>query len=181
MVRRQTPMRRRSASIADAGAMDLLVILPVLAIACVLAAPVFDLIRFEIPDSLSIVIVAAAIGYGLLAPGFGWLSHLAATGVMFALGLLAFARGWMGGGDVKLWTAIAAWTGLPGLGLQLVATALAGGVLALILIAARHGLARAGIAANRVPRLLHLDAPLPYGVAIAAGTCWWALESWPPG
>jgi prepilin peptidase CpaA len=154
-------------------------ILPLIALACVVAAPVFDLLKYEIPDFLSIAIVAVAIIYGLVAPDFGWLSHLASTALVFAVGLLAFARGWMGGGDVKLLTAIATWTGLEGLLLQFVATALAGGGLALVLIAARSGLALAGVDAARVPRLLRRDAPLPYGVAIAIGTCWWALNDWP--
>lgn len=157
----------------------LVIILPLIALACVLAAPVFDLMRFEIPDMLSIVIAITAIAYGLLTPGFGWLSHLAATALVFAVLLLAFARNWMGGGDVKLLTAIATWTGLEGLLLQIVATAIAGGILALVLIMARRLVAMSRIDSARTPRLLQSDAPLPYGVAIAAGTCWWAAQAWP--
>lgn len=156
-----------------------IVILPLIALACVLAAPVFDLMRFEIPDILSIVIVIAAIAYGLLTPGFGWLSHIGSTALVFAVLLLAFARNWMGGGDVKLLTAIATWTGLEGLLPQIVATALAGGVLALVLIVARRAVMVSRLAPDRTPRLLQHDAPLPYGVAIAAGTCWWAWQAWP--
>lgn len=156
-----------------------IVILPLVALACVIAAPVFDLMRFEIPDMLSIVIVAAAIAYGLVAPEFDWLSHLASTAIVFAGGLLLFARNWMGGGDVKLLTAIASWTGLGGLPLQLVATSLAGGVLALVLIIVRRAYQGAGTDQMTIPRLFRFDAPLPYGVAIAAGTCWWALQAWP--
>lgn len=154
-------------------------VLALIALACVLAAPVFDLMRFEIPDSLSIIIAIAAIGYGIVTPGFGWLSHLASTGLVFAIGLLAFARGWMGGGDVKLLTAIATWTGLDGLPMQWLATAIAGGVLALVLIVVRRGLGFAGVDLERAPRVFQLDAPLPYAVAIAAGTLWWAWPAWP--
>lgn len=153
-------------------------ILALVALACVLAAPVFDLMRYEIPDTLSIVILCAAIGFGVMSKDFGWLSHLASTGLVFAVGLLAFARGWMGGGDIKLLTAIAAWAGLEGILLQFVAIAIAGGVLALVLIAARRGLVVSGTDSRRIPRLFQQDAPLPYGVAIAAGTCWWAWNTW---
>ncbi len=151
----------------------------IIALGCVAAAPIFDLLRFEIPDSLSIVIALAAVAYAIATPGFGWVSHLASTGLVFAVGLLAFARGWMGGGDVKLLTAIAAWTGLAGLPMQLIATAVAGGVLALVLIMTRRGLALAGVDLERAPQLFQSDAPLPYAVAIAAGTFWWAARAWP--
>ena len=159
--------------------MTLAAVLALVALACVLAAAAFDVWRFEIPDTLSIVLVGTAIGYGLLTPGFGWLSHIAAALLFFALGLLLFARGWMGGGDIKLLTGIAAWTGLGGLAPQLLATAMAGGAITLLLIAARSGVARAGVAAERLPRLLHADAPIPYAVPIAIGTCWWAWQAWP--
>ena len=57
---------------------------------------------------------------------------------MFAFGLLAFARGWLGGGDVKLMTAIAAWTGITGLPLLFIAVSVAGGGLALVYAVGRR-------------------------------------------
>ena len=159
--------------------MTVAMVFAVIALASVVAAPVFDLLRYEIPDSLSIIILAAAIGYGMVTPGFGWLSHFASGALVFVVGLLAFARGWMGGGDVKLLAAIGAWTGLAGLPMQWIATAIAGGVLALVMIVMRRGLALAGVDLTRAPRLFQRDAPLPYAVAIAAGTLWWAARAWP--
>jgi prepilin peptidase CpaA len=147
------------------------------ALVCLLAAAVSDILKFEIPDELSIAILVGALAYGLVAPQFGWLSHLAAPLGFFAFGLLAFSRGWLGGGDVKLMTAVSAWTGLGGLLPMMVGTALAGGVLALVLIIVRR------LAAARVTegthRLFRREAPLPYAVAIAAGTLWWAVLAWP--
>lgn len=140
------------------------------AFAVVLGAAAIDVTRFEIPDSASIAVVTLAAAFGLLHPGFAWWSHLAAPGLMFGFGLLAFSRGWLGGGDVKLMTAVAAWTGLAGLPLMFVATSIAGGVLALVLMLVRRS---AGLAGGGNARLLHRDAPLPYAVAIAAGTGWW--------
>ena len=147
------------------------------ALACLVAAAIADIRAYEIPDGLSITLLVTAIGFGALTPGFHWLSHLAAVVLMFAIGLLLFARGWMGGGDVKLLVAIAGWTGLAGLVGQLTGVALAGGVLALIIIIARRTLA--GRPPESLPKLFQRDAPLPYAVAIAAGTSWWASTAWP--
>lgn len=159
--------------------MTLAVIIAAIALACLLAAAVSDIARFEIPDGLSIALLATAVAYGFATPGFGWLSHLAAPLVMFGVGLFIFSRGWMGGGDIKLLVALAAWTGLGGLPLQLASVAIAGGGLSLVLILARGGMAHAGRAPAELPRVFHPDAPLPYAVAIAAGTLWWAAAAWP--
>ncbi len=156
---------------------DLAALVALVALGCVLAGAVADVMRFEIPDGLSIALLATALVYGLLTPGFGWISHLAAPLLMFGFGLFVFSRGWLGGGDVKLLVSTAAWTGLAGLALQFVAIAIAGGGLSLVLLVARAGFA--GADAARVPRVFQKDAPLPYAVAIAAGTCWWAAQAWP--
>lgn len=153
--------------------------LAIIALGCLVAAAIADVRAYEIPDGLSIALLATALGYGVLTPGFGWLSHGAAVLLMFGVGLLLFARGWMGGGDVKLLIAIAGWTGLSGLVGQLSGVALAGGALALVLIIARRVLA--GRAPDTLPRMFQPDAPLPYAVAIAAGTGWWASTAWPVG
>jgi prepilin peptidase CpaA len=101
----------------------------------------------------------------VLAPAWWWASGLApwpdmamqlalATAV-FALFVLAFAAGWMGGGDVKLIGALALWFPLQQLLWMLVAMSLAGGVVTLAL-AIEHRL-------RRKPGALEI----PYGVAIA--------------
>ncbi len=144
------------------------------ALLCVLAAAVWDVLVFEIPDTLSIVIVVLAIAFGLLQPGFPWISHIAAPLLVFAFGLLAFSRNWLGGGDVKVLTATAAWTGLAGLPVQWAVVAVAGGAMTVVLVAVRMALARGGRDTAALPRIVHRDAPLPYAVAIAVGTFWWA-------
>lgn len=80
--------------------------------------------------------------------------------LVFAFFAAAFAAGMMGGGDVKLLTALALW--LPTLPLvrMLVFMAIAGGVLTLWMIA-RHRLLRA-----------EGRPEIPYGVAIAAAGLW---------
>lgn len=137
--------------------------------ACVTGAAINDLRRFEIADSWSIAIALLYAVHAVLAPPASLIGHLLAPMVMFALGLVLFARGWMGGGDVKLLTAVACWTGLTGLAPMLFGTVMAGGALAIVLSGLRALPMPAGV------RLFERDAPLPYAVAIAAGTAWW----WP--
>jgi prepilin peptidase CpaA len=159
--------------------MTLVMLLPLAAFACLLVACACDVTRFEIPDSLSVAILALALGFLLLTPGTAWGAHLLAIAAMFAIGLLLFALGWMGGGDVKLLVATAAWTGLGGLPALLIGMALGGGVLALVLIATRAGARLASLPAERMPRLFRPDAPMPYAIAITAGAFFWGWRAWP--
>ncbi|WP_439545836.1 prepilin peptidase [Sandarakinorhabdus sp.] len=142
----------------------------------VLAAAGFDLWRFEIPDTLTILIIAGAVLFGFGTPGFDWAQHAAAGGAMFAFGLLAFTRGWLGGGDVKIMTGCACWATLPSLPEQMALIALAGGVLALVLMLLRRSLALAGVTGENAPRLVRVGAELPYAVGIAGGMAVWAMR-----
>jgi prepilin peptidase CpaA len=106
---------------------------------------------------------------------------LLGAAILFALLLIVYTRGWMGGGDVKLLVALA--VGLPAAGViqLLTVTALAGGGLAVLHLIMRYlphpRLAPAGSSLARrvyaIERWRHLrHAPLPYGVAIACGGIW---------
>lgn len=124
-----------------------------------------------------------------LAVAFLYLARLPVLGVTdWSLGLLAglcvllagfvlFARGWFGGGDVKLLAAAAFWAGPAQLLPMLVVTGLAGGVLALAVLV-RH---RTAIAARAflepAPNDGSTALDLPYGIAIATGGWWVALSA----
>jgi Flp pilus assembly protein protease CpaA len=110
---------------------------------------------------------------------------LVVAAMLFALLLLIYAHGLMGGGDVKLLVAVA--IGLPVLSVfeLLTITALAGGILAMVhlvmrllpspsLAPAESTLLRRVYAVERWRHLRH--APLPYGVAIACGGIWCVLS-----
>jgi prepilin peptidase CpaA len=106
---------------------------------------------------------------------------LIVAAILFLLLFAIYARGWMGGGDVKLLVALAIGLPLTSVMQLLSATALAGGVLALMHLMMRllpyPALAPAGSSLLRrvyvVERWRHLRrAPLPYGVAIACGGIW---------
>ena len=116
-----------------------------------------------------------AVLFGLGTPGFDW----AEGGDFFAFGLLAFARGWLGGGDVKVMTGCACWATLGTLAAQVVLIAIAGGVLALVLMLLRRGLAVAGVTGDNAPRLVQVGADLPYAVGIAGGMAVWAWRFLP--
>lgn len=145
----------------------------------VLASAAFDLRTFEIPDTITVLIIIGAVLFGVDTPGFAWASHAAAGGLFFLFGLLAFARGWLGGGDVKVMTGCACWATLGNLVEQVVLIAIAGGLLALVLMALRRGLAVAGVTGDDAPRLLRVGADLPYAVGIAGGMAAWGVRHLP--
>ncbi|UVO39419.1 A24 family peptidase [Bradyrhizobium arachidis] len=106
---------------------------------------------------------------------------LISAAILFLLLFVIYLKGWMGGGDVKLLTALAIGLPVDGVIQLLTVTALAGGVLALAHLMMRSlpnpRLAPAGSSFARrvyaVERWRHLrHAPLPYGVAIACGGIW---------
>lgn len=133
-----------------------------------LTAACEDLRRFVIPNQLT-------IGLLLLWPlhALGSLGLSAALGALgcavavFVVGAIPFSRGLIGGGDVKLLAVATLWAG-PGLTPELLlGSALAGGLLALLLLSPYgHYLTalRTPAAAAALP---HAN-PMPYGVAIAA-------------
>ncbi|MBC7504632.1 MAG: prepilin peptidase [Sandarakinorhabdus sp.] len=147
------------------------------ALAALVVAAAYDVVHFEIPDTLSIIILVTALGHGAVMPEFHWASHLAAMLLVLMIGLLVFRLGAMGGADIKLLVAIAGWTGLAGLAQQITAVVVAGGGLALVLITVR-AVAALAVAPELLPRIAQKGAPLPYAVAITAGTGWWAHGNW---
>lgn len=138
----------------------------------VIAAALGDVLTLTIPNRLNLAIAAVFV---VAAPFvLGWQDyglHLAAGAAMLAVGAGMFALGWVGGGDAKLLAASALWLGWQSLPTFIFATALAGGALALALVALRNvPLVPAAVyGAPWAARLLQPKGPAPYGVAIAAG------------
>lgn len=139
-------------------------VMQVAALGCVAAGAVDDVRSFEIADRWSIAVVvlfAAFVAIGN-APAAWWL-HAAAGMTMFAVGAGLFARGWLGGGDVKLLAACAVWTGFAGLPWLLGGTAVVGGGLAILAVAGRR------LSLQPSYPSFQPDGPLPYAVAILGG------------
>jgi len=133
-------------------------------------AAISDLHSLRIPNWLTAALAAAFPPVALLfRHNVDWLSHFGAGIAVFAGAAMLFAFGFMGGGDAKLLAATALWTGLGQLLALLVVTALAGGLLALVMILLQHPVAQASFLATvrRLPSFAQKNTPIPYGIPIA--------------
>ncbi len=142
-----------------------------------IAAALSDLRSRLIPNRL----VAAVLALALLRAGLGGFlftaGHLAAVAALFMACVGLFAAGAIGGGDAKLLPATALALPIGSWPAFLLATALCGGVLALVMLVAdrfgRRPAARACAAGGGAPeRQAGNEEPaagVPYGVAIATG------------
>jgi len=151
-------------------------------------AAVIDGAILKVPNWLTFPFIISGWGYGLIAGGFVGLGYsLLGTVVGMMLLLLLRNRGGMGAGDVKLLAGVGAWLGTLVTLYAFVATALVGGVMALVMVAwtgnwtkhfamalqivqewrtVRDPDQLASIARQRKPRMLLL----PYGIPMAIGS-----------
>lgn len=139
-------------------------------VALLVIAAVGDVRRYLIPNRLCGVVAALALPYWVavsigqdmpLLPTLGL--QIGVAFLVFAGFALLFALGAMGGGDVKLIAALALWVPAIRIPEMLFYVALAGGVLAFVLIVIR----RVRGSTSRA---------VPYGLAIAAGGIGVAVE-----
>jgi prepilin peptidase CpaA len=141
----------------NGGFTDLLLI--ALAATLVVAA-VIDARTFTISNRLNLAVAAGAPLYWMsiaLNPWPGMAIQLAAGAIVFVLLAGAFYAGMMGGGDVKLASALALWFSPAGTVKFLVLMSIAGGVLTLAILTWHRARKREG------------RPEVPYGVAIAFG------------
>src|SRR6266478_426171 len=139
----------------------------VLAVAVAVYAAFTDVKTRRIPNRLTYP--AVLVGLGLHGALQGWRGLLlsAGGGLLFGGVLMLFhlVRA-MGAGDVKLATALGCLAGLAGTPQLMFATAVAG-------FHAQHGL--------QTHPTVNLDTPgavrMPYGLAFAAGTLYWAVST----
>lgn len=104
----------------------------------------------------------------------------AATGfALFFLGFGLFAVGLFGGGDAKLIAAAGLWFGWPDIVPFLVLTALAGGLLALVIgIWSMISMSAEIHYASLAKRIVNLKPNVPYGYALAVGAILAFPQSW---
>lgn len=147
--------------------MNLIVGAPVwlvgLLVAVLVAAAIEDVIRLRI-SNLTCIAVAILAFVAMEFHGFPtalWQNALVFIGVL-VLGTLAFSRGWLGGGDVKLLAVVGLWVGFHGAIALLAAVFITGGVIAAVYIAKG---AMKGIAIQQRKKARNVA----YGLAIAAG------------
>jgi prepilin peptidase CpaA len=131
-------------------------------------AAVFDFFQRRIPNWAVVSLILLFIVYACLGLTLTtWTSSLAAFGVALAGSGALYLAGWLGAGDSKLFAAAALFAGLGNLLLLFVATVLAGGLYALVVLFIRpkevlRGMTARGRAEGKL-------RGIPYGVAIAAG------------
>jgi prepilin peptidase CpaA len=142
-----------------------------------------DVATRTIPNAVSLMLALLGLAGHVLNPAHLAQSLIAAP-ILFLLLLAAYARGWTGGGDVKLLAALAIGLPLTGLAQLLTVTALSGAGLALIHLAMRllPDPQPAPAGASLLRRVYAVErwrnrrrAPLPYGAAIAFGGVWTLL------
>lgn len=129
-----------------------------------------DVTRYLIPNwlvGLLLLIYPVAV---FMAPyAVDWPMAVAAMLGTFAVGYVIFSLRLMGGGDIKLLTACALWTGVAHLADFLFLTAFLGGAFAVLVWVSRKAVPfvprKEG--AKPWPRILREGEPIPYGVAIA--------------
>ena len=142
-------------------------------VGCVLTAAINDARTLRIPNILCAAIamlfaVHAAIDLTLAQTA----TALGLAAATLGAGFIAFSRGMIGGGDAKLLAVCMAWAG-PALAIEfLIITGLAGGLIGLALLSPPVMRSTAGLRRHWPVSSANLPAaraPMPYGVAIAAG------------
>jgi prepilin peptidase CpaA len=140
----------------------------ILAILLVVAAAE-DAARLRISNiTVLLVLVGAVVAAAVAGPEVGFWQNLVVFLALLAVGTPMFAAGKLGGGDVKLLAATGLWFDFRGALWMLIMVALAGGVLALVVLILRMIGWSEGLRQKVV--LLRPKAGIPYGVAIAAGS-----------
>jgi prepilin peptidase CpaA len=141
---------------------------------CICYAIVSDFTRLRIDNWIPATLVSLFVAYAALRLSWAAVSgHVVVALVVFALGFASFILGFIGGGDVKLLTALALWAG-PAHGPDLlVATTIGGGIMAATLLYLRHSAdARQSLPKSAPFQRIRAFAErgvCPYGLAMGTG------------
>ncbi|WEK42501.1 MAG: prepilin peptidase [Candidatus Sphingomonas colombiensis] len=137
--------------------------------AVLVSAAVMDIWKLRISNIFPAAVILLFL---LWAYSCGWGFQLWQNAIGFALtfmgGLFLFSRGWMGGGDVKLFAAMALWFDFTGVAALYLYTAIGGAILSIAFILLRRMLPQRVALSADVPSL-KVRGPIPYGLAISAG------------
>jgi len=143
-----------------------------------IAAAASDWRNLMVPNSYSLALAGLFPSYVLASGGVDWIGSLTYAGVAFAVGFLLFVLRICGGGDVKLFAAVALWAGPAYFVPMLFYTTVAGGLLAGGMWF-RYRLSRTILPVSLVVAPRDTDfskQPMPYAVAIAVGGLFVAFQ-----
>lgn len=158
--------------------MDLVALAPpwvaMIFVALLLLAAFQDAVQLKISNILCAALFVAGLAVALIVgPTWSLCQNVLVFAGFLAIGTWLFGKGMMGGGDVKLLATTAFWFDLESNFRLVVAMAIFGGLIGLLLIFARK------ISSKRArPAKLQRSADIPYGVAIAAGAIFTVLGPW---
>jgi len=164
-------------------------LLALLIVAALLLAAATDIACRVIPDSLAALVATLGLAARLLHGPAAPVISVAVALALFAVLVLLHGRGLLGGGDVKLATAICCGLSPTAVHQFVIVTAMAGGILATLHLAGRRAFRHLPL---RPPPRRGASLPwrvfcaerwrmarrgsLPYGVAIACGGTWAVLD-----
>lgn len=161
-----------------------IIAIPLLAVACA-----FDVSQRQIPNTITIATLLTGIAVSWWAGGLsGAASSLGAAVLVGTVLLFPWRLRALGGGDLKLAVGCAAWVGLDRVGEFALAAAIAGGIVAVLCLAASSRKVQREIAVNlklvaaRVLPAVPISqgggrVSVPYGAAVAAATLWMLYRS----
>lgn len=138
-----------------------------IAAALLLAAAYMDVRSYRIPNAVNLTLLALFPAYVITSPqSVAWPQNVIVFAIVLAVGFLMYAKKWIGAGDIKLLAIVSLWAGVEFVMLFLFITALAGGLLAALMM----GLAYVRHLRSKSQEIFSTGKmPIPYGVAIATG------------
>lgn len=134
---------------------------------CVYAAAT-DVKRLEIDNWVPCAIIALFVAFAITNPVV-WPVHVIVMLVIFAIGFALNAAGILGGGDVKLLSALSLWAGIGGLPYLMMGTAVCGAAVAIATLSLRQMKLEAPTGLAWVDGASAGRNHVAYGIAIAAG------------
>jgi prepilin peptidase CpaA len=138
-----------------------------IAAAIFVAAAAHDSCTYRIPNYLSALLLVLFPIFVITAPeGIDWQQNLGVFAIVVVSGFAMFLGHLAGAGDIKLLSAGALWAGPHYIAVLLAVTAVAGGVVSVVMAMLTH-LRQRHIAQEEQEKISRV--PIPYGIAIAAG------------
>lgn len=151
-------------------------------VALLLAAALYDIWKYQIPNALSAALAVLFVSAALTNPfQTAWWSYIGGAAAVLASGLALYYFKWLGAGDVKFMSAAALFAGFGQLPMMLAYILISGGALALALVVLRRLvesvlLLRATDSHPSIPKIFVTGEDIPYGVAIAVGAAVYTPE-----